>query len=377
VKVLHVTGDWKWTGPAAPMLQLLLAQRARGHEVELACPGAPRGADGSLVSEARAVGVEPVLELTRGRGLSRWRDLGDAHRLCALVAELEVDVIHTWHTRDHLLALGAAAARRRAGATRIVRSYPKAESLRRLPWNRWLFGPATDGLLCVSPATAQLNLGLRRGRPVAGAFGAVDLGSFRPRPGNVRVREALGLSPEHGVVGIVARVQRHRRFDLLMEAASRLLEADPGARLLVVGRGTHIEETAKAPAARLGISDRVVFAGYRRADYADVLRAIDVFTFLVPGSDGGCRALLEAAACAIPAVTTGRGALPEIVVHGETGLVVEEDPVALCCAWRRLLDHPERRLAMGRAARQRAESHFSPAHLADAVDDLYRATCNR
>jgi glycosyltransferase involved in cell wall biosynthesis len=359
------------------MLQLLLAQRARGHEVELACPAAPRCADSSLVSEARAVGVEPVLELARGRGVGRWRDVGDVRRLCALVAELEIDVIHTWHTRDHLLALRAAAARRRAGSTRIVRSYPKAEFLRRQPWNRWLFGPATDGLLCVSPATAQLNLGLRRGRPVVGAFGAVDLGSFRPRPGDARVREALGLSPEHRVVGIVARAQRHRRFDLLMEAASRLVDADPGARLLVVGRGTHIEETAKAPAARLGIGDRVVFAGYRRADYADVLRSIDVFTFLVPGSDGGCRALLEAAACAIPAVTTERGALPEIVVHGETGLVVEEDPAALCGGWRRLLDDPERRLAMGRAARRRAETHFSPTHLADAVDDLYRATRKR
>ena len=53
-----------------------------------------------------------------------------------------------------------------------------------------------------------------------------------------------------------------------------------------------------------------------------MLRASDVFTFLVPGSDGTCRALLEAAACGIPAVTR-RGALPEIVLHGETGLVVE------------------------------------------------------
>jgi glycosyltransferase involved in cell wall biosynthesis len=70
-------------------------------------------------------------------------------------------------------------------------------------------------------------------------------------------------------------------------------------RLVVVGRGTHIEETAVARRA-LGIADRVVFAGYRTHDYADVLRCFDVFTFLVPGSDGGCRALLEAAACGFP-----------------------------------------------------------------------------
>ena len=125
------------------------------------------------------------------------------------------------------------------------------------------------------------------------------------------------------MIGISARVQRHRRFDLLLAAMARLARALPAARLLVVGRGTHLEETARRPAQRLGIADRVVFAGYRSADYPDVLRASDVFTLLVPGSDGSCRALLEAAACGIPAVTTSLGTLPEIVSDGETGFVVE------------------------------------------------------
>ena len=117
----------------------------------------------------------------------------------------------------------------------------------------------------------------------------------------------------------------------------------------------------------------MIFAGYREADYADVLRAIDVFTFLVPGSDGSCRALLEAHACGIPAVTSRRGALPEIVADGETGLLVDEDPEALCAAWQELLTDSERRARMGRSARQRAERCFDPARLAEEVESLYRA----
>ncbi len=124
---------------------------------------------------------------------------------------------------------------------------------------------------------------------------------------------------------------------------------------------------------RLGIHDRVVFAGYRRDDYAEVLRSIDVFTLLVPGSDGGCRALLEAAASGIPAVTTARGALPEIVVDGETGFVVEEEAQALARAWGRLLADSARRAEMGAAARRRALREFSGAKYADVVDRLYRA----
>jgi glycosyltransferase involved in cell wall biosynthesis len=271
-----------------------------------------------------------------------------------------------------VLLLRAAVPRRRRGATRLVRSWRRAETVPRDPASRWLFGPGTDGLLCVSPGTAQHNRALRGGRPVRGAFGAVDLARFAPAPAGAAVRASLGLTPQARVVGIVARVQAHRRFDLLLEAARRLFAADPDARLLVVGRGTRRRELAEEPARRLGIAERVVFAGYRGEDYGEVLRSIDVFTFLVPGSDGTCRALLEASACGLPAVTSRRGALPEIVVDGETGLLVDEDPDALAGAWKQLLADPERRRALGAAARRRAEACFTPDRLADEVKQLYR-----
>jgi glycosyltransferase involved in cell wall biosynthesis len=129
---------------------------------------------------------------------------------------------------------------------------------------------------------------------------------------------------------------------------------------------------AEDPARRRGLGDRVVFAGYRGDDYLETIRAIDVFTLLVPGTDGTCRAVLEAAACAIPAVVTRRGALPEIVADGETGFVVDEDPDALAAAWERLLNDDARR-ALGEAAARRARTLFSPAGLAEGVEALYRA----
>jgi glycosyltransferase involved in cell wall biosynthesis len=371
VRVLQLTSDWKWTGPAAPMLQLLLALREQGREVELACARAPSGVEPSLAVEARKAGAEPVLALARARGVRWRRDASDVEQLRALVESRDFDLVHTWHTRDHILALRALDRRRRAGLTRVVRSYKSAGAISAFPWNRWLFGPGSDGLVCVSPRTAEANRRLRGGRPILGAFGAVDLERFRPGVPDGAMRESLGLEPGQPVVGIVARAQRHRRFDLLMQAAAELTRRQPAARLLVIGRGTHIRETAHEPANRLGIGDRVVFAGYRTADYVDVLRSIDVFTFLVPGSDGGCRALLEAAACGIPAVATGRGALSELVVEGETGLIVPERAEALAAAWHALLVDGARRTAMGGAARRRAETHFAPERLSREVLALY------
>jgi glycosyltransferase involved in cell wall biosynthesis len=355
------------------MLRLLLAQRERGHQAELSCPEAPAGSEAGVAKHARATGVDPVCELGPGRGARWWRDARDARRLRALLEQRRFDVIHTWHTRDHVLAWRAARTQRAAGRLRIIRSYAHAEPIPRLHWNRLLFGLGTDGLLCASRASARSNAPLCPRRPVVGVLGAVDLERFSAQAPAAAVRAALGLSPQQRVVGIVARVQRQRRFDLLLEGMRRLSAHDPEARLLVVGRGTHLDAVARRPAARLGIADRVIFAGYRERDYVDVLRSIDLFTFLVPGSDGSCRALLEAGACGIPAVTTRRGALPEIVVDGETGLLVDEQPDALATAWRELLEDPERRARMGSAARRRAERHLHPARLAEEVDALYRA----
>lgn len=371
MRILHVSGDWKWTGPSAPMLEAVLALRERGHEAWLACAEPPPGLESTLAARAQAAGAPPALRLSRGKGANPWRDRADTRRLRDWVEERDVGLVHCWHTRDHALALAALGARRRSGATRLVRSYKDAGPIPPLPWNRWLFGPGCDGLVCVSPAAARANQRLRGGRPSLGAFGAIDTRRFRPAPPDPDVRASLGIAPDDRVVGIVARAQRHRRFDLLLAAMARLLAREPRARLLVLGRGTHIEETAHAPARRLGIAPRITFAGWRGDDYLDVLRCSQVFTFLVPGSDGGCRALLEAAACGLPAVTSRRGALPEIVVDGETGLLVDEDPEALAGAWQALLADAPRREALGRAARRRAETEFERGVFAARLEAFY------
>lgn len=369
-RILLLSSDWKWTGPAEPMLELAGALRARGTALWLACPEGPDGAERSLAGEAEARGLAPALLLAPGRAARLLGDRADGARLAAFLDRHDVEIVHCWHTRDHVLALRAARARRGAARTAVVRSWRAAGALPGAPWTRWLLRRGADGLLVPSPLLAGA-LAARGGRPVAGHFGAVDLARFAPAPPDPALRRRLGLTSGQRVLGVVARVQRHRRFDLLLAAAARLFERVPEARLVIVGRGTHRAELAERPAAALGIADRVVFAGYRGADYPAVLRSLDLLTFLVPGSDGTCRAVLEAAACGIPAVTSRRGALPEIVSDGETGLLADEDPTALAKAWQALLCDEPRRRALGAAARRRAEALFAPARFADTAESLY------
>ncbi len=366
--VLQLTSDWKWTGPAEPMLSLGLALRERGTRVSFAFPEAPPDAPQSLSARAAERGVTSALVLGRRRGLRPLADRRDVARLAALFRDDAPELVHCWHTRDHLLAL---RARGRAPGPVIVRSVRRAEAPAATPWTRWLLGPGCEGLLCVSPGSAARIRPLRGRRPTWGRLGSVDLERFRPGSAPAALREALGLRPEHRVIGIVARAQRHRRFDLLLDAAATLFARRPEARLLVVGRGTRQHEVVETPARRLGIRDRVHLAGYREGDFVDVLRACDVFTFLVPGSDGHCRALLEALACGLPAVVSGRGALPEILGDAGCGSVVEESVPALAEAWERLLVDEIARARAGRAARARAEAAFRPEDFATELLGFY------
>jgi len=362
MKILHLTSDWKWTGPAEPMLLAGEALRSLGHQVELACPVGPDGEYG-VFEAAAARGVVPSLVLERDRGIRPWRDSPDAIRLYRYLERTAFDIVHVWHTRAHGLAL-----RSRAACGALIRSH--SSGLVPRLGERWLFGPGCDVLVCTSEACAASH-----SRRAYGITGAVDLTRFRPASGPseiARSRALLGVPADASVVGVVARVQSGRRFDVLLDAMVPLCADDPRRRLVVLGRGTRLAEIAREPAAERGLAQQVVFPGYLEGeDYAAALRGLDLLCFLVPGSDGGCRALLEAAASGLPAVVSQRRGLAEWVVDGETGLVSEETPTALAAALARLLESPSERARMGAAARVRAETHFSRTRLAADLERVY------
>jgi glycosyltransferase involved in cell wall biosynthesis len=362
------------------MLVLMGGLRARGHQVDLVCPEPPPESNRSLWQEASIRNLAPIHSLEAMRNALAPGDVERAVRVRGWLETDELagpyDIVHCWHSRDHVLAaralrLGMPGASG-PGKTRLVRFLSSAEKIKAWPWNRWLFGPACDGLVCVSDTVANMNRPLRRGRPVSATCGAVDFAGLEIRRDRRRIRAELGVPEGAKVIGVVARMQGHRRFDLLLEALIRIVREKPEVCLVIVGRGTHAERLVRTPVRQMGLEANVIFAGYRVEDYADVLGAMDLFTFLVPGSDGTCRALLQAAALGLPLVGTRRGAIPEIISNGQTGLLVPEEPAALARAWAELLDDPERRREMGEAARRDALTRFQPDRFAAWMECFYQ-----
>jgi glycosyltransferase involved in cell wall biosynthesis len=200
----------------------------------------------------------------------------------------------------------------------------------------------------------------------------VDIDRFDPKKIERDFRHKFGIMPENIVVGIVARIQKHRRFDIILQAASLAIGKIPQIKFLLIGRGTHMDELAVEPAKSMGLTNNIIFTGYRMDDYVETLSCMDIKVFLVPGSDGSCRAVKEAMAMGKPVIAARRGMLPEIVEDGKEGLVIDDTPLNLAEAILKLAINKNMREDMGKAARIKAQKAYSLDSQVVKIEKVYR-----
>jgi L-malate glycosyltransferase len=364
--VLHlVTNRW-WTGSADPVIRLASELHRRGHRVLLGLAPGDR-----FEIKAREAGLEPIPGLRLRARFAPAAILGDIRRLRGLVRAEAVDIVHCHHSHDHWLGLLVRAARGRGGPIPLVRTFHNFRSVRRDRLSRRLYRRTTAAFA----VSRQIEARCREvGFPPDRTFwipGTADLRRFTAEadPGPIREEFKLGRSP---VVVSVSRMAPNRGHELLLAAFRQLLAVTPEARLLLVGKG-EVRGRLEQLVAEQGLGEHVVFTGYRDRDLPAVLAAADCFALLAAGSDESCRAVLEAMAAGRPVVARRVGALPETVVHGETGLLVDDDrPESIAGALEAILGDPERARAMGRAARRRAETEFGSERSAAVVEAAYR-----
>ncbi len=372
MKVLHLFSNWRWTGPAEPALNLACALMRSGCDVAFACGRSPRGRPNAVEEKAleRGVPLRPGLALSKH--MNPFTNYPDGARLRKWLEAERFDLIHCHLRNDHVVA--ALAARRMPGRPIVVRSCYVGEGPHGY-WEGRLAREFTDGLLVLSERGRQQAVErLRLPADRAWLFDtALDLGRFSPERGLGNRRAEWGIAPEAFVVGLVARIQWRRRFHVLLEAIARAHAQVPGLRAIIVGRGTHMNAIAVKPARKMGLGQVVVFPGYQADDdYVRALATMDVKLFLVPGTDGSCRAVREAMAMGLPIVASRRGMLPELVADGERGLVVDDTPEKLAAAIVALARDSERRKALGSQARDYALQRFSLERQAEVVGAVYR-----
>lgn len=236
----------------------------------------------------------------------------------------------------------------------------------------------TDRIVCCSGAVGRSvvsRIGGKIEHCTIIPFG-VDIEQFEATA--AATRRELGLRDNQKVIGTVCRlVEPKKGLRFLLQAMAVLARkyGQPPCQLLIVGDGPSRHEL-ELLREQLDLSSWVVFAGSRR-DIPRILHALDAFV-LPSLYEGFGIALLEAMAAGKPVIATAVGGIPEFVLSGETGLLIEPGNVeALADAIDRLLSHPQQARTMGAKGRIRAGESYHISTIVRQHEQVYTACLTR
>ena len=351
-KILHLYSNYKWTGPADHALNLASWLEAFAEmNIYFAC-ARRRGLQSPLYRKVVARNLAYIDGMCLNKHLG-WETIPDILSLKKIVAHNRIDLIHSHQDNDALTAVLGGFG------DRLIRTYYDGEPAPLTFRQRFTFR-RTARIMTASLAVQAHLSQILPDKPIAHVDIPVDGSHFCPRPKNEKLLTEFGVGTHEPVAGIVARVQKHRKFDLLLNAVEQVVREIPRFKFLIVGRGTHIDSIARRPVKQRGLENNVIFTGYRRDDYSDVINLFDFKVFLTPGSDGSCRAVREALACGKPVIATRNGILPELIEDGKTGILVENRTADLVRGMLTMAREAELRQQCSHAARQYALNVLNP-----------------
>ena len=365
MNVLYLDHAAELGGAEHSLLGLLRTLDRRRLSPTLACP------PGRLAEGARELDVPVVdlqLEKLKSRNplasLARLRRGGK--RLRALLDDGRFDVLHANTLRA---AIYASQVARRAGALLIwhLRDYDVPAVVRAALMRSCHLAVATSQFLADRHGQSSKIRLVPNG---------IALADVPPEPAATAFLEELGIPPDAPVVGCLGRIRPWKGQGHFIQVAAHLAPRLPEAIFLIVGStlfpdpGRDYVAELAADAERLGVRERILFAGHRDDPLA-ALSAMDIVVNCSENEPFG-RVLIEAMACRRPVVAFRSGAVPEVVDDGNTGLLVPfGDVEAMAQAVVDLVGNPTRAEAYGEAGRQRVAAYFTLASSTARIEALY------
>jgi glycosyltransferase involved in cell wall biosynthesis len=336
---------------------------------------------GSLTEQARAAGFEVVV-VPRLR--SEIAPFDERRALADLRACLRAGGFDTVHTHSAKAGVLGRIAAHQVGCGRIVHTYHGfpfhnfQSPLRRAAYVRIERKVATftDAFLAVGSAVAAEAIRRRIALPDRIRTIGVGVETAVPVPeawARAEARRLLGVPPGMRVVGTVGRLDFQKAPEDFVAALAHLGRGDVFG--VWIGDGPLRKRTEKLAASR-GLAGRMLFTG-ERSDVSALLPGLDVFA-MASRYEGLPCALVEAMVAARPVVATTVNAVPDIVVAGETGLLVPPgSPELLSRAIGHLLASPAEAARLAAAGRARLSADLAPAALGTVLTGIYQHPADR
>jgi glycosyltransferase involved in cell wall biosynthesis len=354
---------------SARRIALVIGQLTRG------------GAEGQLAQVARQLDrerFEPLVYCLSGQTEpvgSEMSACGVPVRVCSgsapgrvrqLVRHLETDRIDLVHSWLYLANAAAGAAHLLQRSRPLITSARNCKLQGRINWVSNILAFRLSRAIVVNSREVAAFITRLYKAPadrIRVIYNGVDTVRFHPQPSN---DDALGP------IITVGRLVEQKHHSLFLNAAAQLA-MDLDVRFVIVGDGP-LRPALAAQASRLGIADRVCFAGERR-DIEDMLRTASLF-WLTSRWEGLPNVVLEAMACGVPVIATDVGGTRELLRSGVEGFILPSaDATALARQSHALLVDAAQRRRLALAARARA-AEFSNARMVGRLVELFEEVLN-
>ncbi len=369
MRILHTIPGRNWGGMEHRTMEQVRWLKTHGHAVWLASP-----ADGESYRRAEAAGL-PVLDFNFDRP---WRP-ATIRQMRKLVIEREVEVIDTHVTRD------AKAATACLDLCAVVRSRHVNQPLKPTPIRRLQWRMGADHIITVAECTRQhlMEIGLADPKRSTSIGGWADERFFQlpdPIATRARLRTELKIAESDYVWVCVGMIRPDKGQDHLLAALALLKTKGLEPTLVVVGSATtecaDYETGLYHQVESLGLGGKVIFTGYRD-DVSEMMQMGDAV--VIPSlTEAQPRVAVQAFAVGKPVVASAVGGVPEIVFHGETGLLVPAaQPDKLAEAMAQVMTDAETTAIMAAKARKMAEETMRFDHRMAQTLETYRTAMAR
>jgi L-malate glycosyltransferase len=302
-----------------------------------------------------------------------------AFHLRKLARGMEVDLVHANSIRAGLIAAVATCA---GGPPAVVSFHDRLPAGAVSSLTLRLINSGVSAILACSDYTAQQVRAFDSSALVSAVYNPVDLERFDPSVvTREEARARLALDPSAIVLAVVAQLTPWKAQDDAIRILALLRRRHLNAHLVLAGsakfvsRATRYDNDAyRAWLGKLALAlevERYVHFLGERDDVAEIFAAADV-ALLPSWEEPFGRSIVEAMAMKRPVVATNVGGPPEILTHGEEGLLLPpRAPELWARAIEDLIEHPEKRAALGRAGRDRVAAQFSLERHVEAILDVY------
>lgn len=319
----------------------------------------------------------PQLRRSTSFAFDWWKT---AQQVAALAQSLDIKIVHANTIRASLYTSLAVKLSQRPFIWHmrdfwLSENEPQRKWLDR--WGKWLLSRMAAVIIANSQATASH---LPASAKVIVVHNGIDLTEFDQMVDGHNFRQQYNIPTDTPLIGMVGRLRPWKGQSTFLHIAAQFSHTHPQTHFLIVGGNPFTDDDSYAQelqqlACELNLTDKVTFTG-QITDIQSALAAMDIFVH--PGEPEPFGLVnIEAMAMQKPVIAFAHGALPEIVVDGETGFLVPPyDLAAMATQITTLLKDENLRIRLGQNGRKRIETHFTIQQTAVKITKIYEQILN-